>query len=318
MNSSSMSTRQHRRKGRVTFCGLKSYSFSRLPITFFDNHHQIRRPSDLEITMHVPGKDVEDRPGVTDEVGRRNAIPDNIGHQAAKVTGAGFCQGAFRMESVPYHGVDMQDQEARKIGLYTAIMEEIKFRIAAIEGLHRGNVNIHVALINEMSFLQLRMICELIALGCLVAHGDIEETTSLQKEWSADKIIDKLSLLHADFYPVPIESVIAAGTVFSGVAHGFLKKADLLALYGRCGGMLHRGSLKKILDPKYKEPATVIQQITAAMNQLYGLLSQHTMLLIDRNTLVICQMISSDDGSVKVFIAQGQPETQSTWPPEVA
>ena len=81
--------------------------------------------------------------------------------------------------------------------------------------------------------------------------------------------------------------------------------------------MLHRGSLKKILDPKYKEPATVIEHITAAMNRLYGLLSQHTMLLIDRNAVIICQMISPDNGSVKVVVAKGQPGTLSSWPPEV-
>lgn len=56
--------------------------------------------------------------------------------------------------------------------------------------------------------------------------------------------------------------------------------------------MLHRGSLRKILDPKYREPEAVTQQIVAGMNLIYGLLSQHTMLLKDRNTAIICQMIS--------------------------
>jgi hypothetical protein len=30
----------------------------------------------------------------------------------------------------------------------------------------------------ELIYLQLRMICELIALACLTAHGDVPETTS--------------------------------------------------------------------------------------------------------------------------------------------
>ena len=107
------------------------------------------------------------------------------------------------MESVPYHGVVMEDQDTRKISLYAAIMEEIKFRIAAIEGLHSGKINIHSALINEMSFLQLRMICELIALGCLVAHGDIEETTSLQRSGPPTRSsTNYLSFMPT--YPVPI------------------------------------------------------------------------------------------------------------------
>jgi hypothetical protein len=208
-------------------------------------------------------------------------------------------------------------EEIRRISLYASIMEEVKFRIAAIEALYQGTVNIHLALIHEMSFLQIRMICELIALGCLVAHGDIEETTSLQKEWSADKIIDKLSILHADFYPIPIETVTSGEAVFFGVGGGFSKKEDLLGLYGRCGGMLHRGSLKKILDPNYREPEAITQQVVAAMNLIYGLLRQHTMLLIDRNTVMICQMIGPENGAVKVVIGKGKPGMQSTWPPEV-
>lgn len=128
---------------------------------------------------------------------------------------------------IPYTG---PATEIRKISLYASIMEEVKFRITASEGLNIGKVNIHVALIHEMSFLQIRMICELIALGCLIAHGDIEETTSLRKEWSADRIIDKLSILHADFYPVPIESVITAGKVFSRI-DGFSKRRSTRALW---------------------------------------------------------------------------------------
>jgi hypothetical protein len=81
--------------------------------------------------------------------------------------------------------------------------------------------------------------------------------------------------------------------------------------------MLHRGSLKKLLDPKYREPEAVTQQIVAGMNLIYGLLSQHTMLLKDRNTVIICQMISPDNGAVKVVVAKGQHGTQSTWPPAV-
>ena len=210
----------------------------------------------------------------------------------------------------------LDEHEQHTISLYAGIMEEVKFRMTAIEALIRGQINIHPGLIHEMSFLQLRMICELMALGCLVAHGDIKQTTPLLKEWSADKIIDKLSILHPDFYPVSLQQpIVAAGVAYVATADGFLAKDDLIRLYGRCGGMLHRGSLSKILSRKQKDADQTIQDIVTALNQICTLLDRHSMLLIDRNTVIICHM-NGPDGKVQSAIAKGRPGTQSTWPPQ--
>ena len=209
----------------------------------------------------------------------------------------------------------MDEHQQRTVSLYAGIMEEIKFRMAAIEALIRGQFNIHPGLIHEMSFLQLRMVCELIALGCLVAHGDIEEATPLQKEWSADKIIAKLSIIHPDFYPVSLQPVIAAGAAYAATEAGFLAKDDLIQLYGRCGGMLHRGSLKKILSRNQKDANQVLQNIVAALNIIYTLLDRHTILLIDPNTVIICHM-NDREQKVHTAIAKGRSETESTWPPQ--
>jgi hypothetical protein len=63
------------------------------------------------------------------------------------------------------------------------------------------------AIVREVRFLQLRMLCELIALACLMAHGDIpavQASKKLSKEYSADKIIGQLDALHPNFYPYPV------------------------------------------------------------------------------------------------------------------
>jgi hypothetical protein len=62
---------------------------------------------------------------------------------------------------------------------------------------HRHGGRIAVPLLREYGFLQLRMLCELIALGCLVAHGDIEETKApvLQNEYKAGVIVKRLERL---------------------------------------------------------------------------------------------------------------------------
>jgi hypothetical protein len=74
--------------------------------------------------------------------------------------------------------------------LYANIMEEVKLRALSINILTNASISLHPVLISEYCFLQLRMLCELIAIGCLVAHGDIEatQTKDFQKTWKADEM----------------------------------------------------------------------------------------------------------------------------------
>ncbi len=102
------------------------------------------------------------------------------------------------------------------------------------------------------------MLCELIALGCLTAHGDLTVTSRLRKEYAADKIFGHLEGLHPHFYPAPVTQqmdvpsnhpVVRTFTL-TGIHAGYLTKEELLRLNAYCGDVLHRGSLKKLLSPR--------------------------------------------------------------------
>src|SRR6202051_4989254 len=95
------------------------------------------------------------------------------------------------------------DLDAARV--YASVMEEAKFRALSIHTLTCSQIPLSVSLLREFCFLELRMLCELIALGCLVAHGDIEETkaSSFQKAYKADDILKRLETLHPNFYPIP-------------------------------------------------------------------------------------------------------------------
>src|SRR5258705_11952667 len=90
---------------------------------------------------------------------------------------------------------------------YSGMMEEMKLRIVAAEFAISGLMKFHPVIVREFSYLQLRMVCELIALGCLMAHGDIPATKTLRRAWSAEEIFNKLERLHPDFYPPPVEHI---------------------------------------------------------------------------------------------------------------
>src|SRR5205823_2168695 len=128
--------------------------------------------------------------------------------------------------------------------------EEAKLRLNSIDMALGGVSILPHQLVREFCFLQLRMLCELIALGCLTAHGDIEATTKLRNEWSADKIIDRLDSLHPQFYPLPVQQTLLEVPIrhwhLDPVSNGSITKAELLTLNGKSGNTLHRGSMKKL------------------------------------------------------------------------
>ena len=61
--------------------------------------------------------------------------------------------------------------------IYANFMEEIVTRIDVIAEAISGQIKLPVMLLPELCYLQLRMICECVALSCLIAHVDISGVT---------------------------------------------------------------------------------------------------------------------------------------------
>jgi hypothetical protein len=62
----------------------------------------------------------------------------------------------------------------------------------------------------------------------------------------------------------------------------YLTKAELITLYGRSGDVLHRGSLRRILDPK-NQPLPDFKDIQHSGQKILNLLSFHTISRIGGN-----------------------------------
>jgi len=191
--------------------------------------------------------------------------------------------------------------------LYTAIMEEAKFRALSINTLIAPGLALPVPLRREFCFLQLRMLCELIALGCLVAHGDIEETksTTFQKAYNAGDIVNRLEKLHPTFYPSPRKPEFSPGHVhLADYDREFLTKGELLTLYGKCGDALHRGSLRRLLDAKNQPPAD-FRDIQEWGQKILNLLSVHLISRVGGNFhFVVALEAQQVGGNVLVSVAE--------------
>jgi hypothetical protein len=134
------------------------------------------------------------------------------------------------------------------------LMEELKRRRDIIADVLASKYSLPQGIAVELCYLQLRMVCELIALACLAAHGDIPATRSgkMQKAYAPEKILTELERLHPEFYPVAgkqVRSSTGKPVEVVPIKSGYLTKDDLLTLWAECGDRLHRGSMKNIDRP---------------------------------------------------------------------
>jgi hypothetical protein len=196
--------------------------------------------------------------------------------------------------------LDLDHYQKTILNPYTQLMEEIKRRQAVIDSVCQHRVPLPAIVATELCYLQLQFICELIALGCLVAHGDIQATRGgkLRDIWAADRIIKTLEELHPDFYPQPGQQVLGANgrpLRVDPITDGFLSKADMLKLYHDCGGFLHRGDIKGVFSAR-RTPD--LGRIALWSRKITRLLNHHQIQLIDSDLMIWTLMQAKSDGHV--------------------
>jgi hypothetical protein len=165
------------------------------------------------------------------------------------------------------------------IQLYCDLMEEIKHRHKIISAVTHDTLVQYLPprAIEEFCYLQVRMICELIALASLVAHGDVKgtRTNRISKRYEADWIMKTMERLHPNFYPRPSRQMCdAAGGLMAveEILSGYLTRSDLSKLYAECGNALHRGTLKTVLSranravPDFNRVQDWLQKIVTLLN----------------------------------------------------
>jgi hypothetical protein len=191
------------------------------------------------------------------------------------------------------------EQEKKQVGLYVVLMHEITIRLDVILYIFHNYPKFPILLVREMCYQQFRYLCELVAIGCLVAHG----TTSkrLIGTYEASKIIKEMAKLKPDFYPVPIQitsvemsSGVRAHTIVEKHESDHLTKEDLANLWKTSGDLMHRTPLKKLVDINAADPAD-LSHVTSFLQKFVGLLNSHRIRLSETRGLIV-HMKMADTG----------------------
>jgi len=190
-------------------------------------------------------------------------------------------------------------QQVDAANFYADVLNEISARIEFMNmAINRQmNPGLTPPFIREIAYLQLRMMCELVAIGCLVVHGDINDTKSayLQKEYAANRIINRLANLHPNFYPHPVRLTVEGSTThMDRITEGFLTKDDLVKLYHQCGEKLHRGKLGNFKITSDKMMQGDYSDILGWGRKFIVLLEQHHIASKDNLSHFICALNCQD------------------------
>lgn len=137
----------------------------------------------------------------------------------------------------------------------------------------------------------------------------------LKDKWEPHKIMAALDELHPHFFPQPVSSnKFPTHRHLEGIKQGVMTKADLLSLYNRCGGRLHRGNLNKLMKQSKIPTQVNYPEITKCAQSIVDLLNHHIVMMLGGQQMFICVLRVMVDGREEVQVATAN----ATPPPEFA
>jgi hypothetical protein len=201
----------------------------------------------------------------------------------------------------------MSEDLQKELDLYKKLMSEIKLRTGAIDRIlerikppalapNDGFVGV------ESCILQIRFICELIALGAATMHHPFGLTKDIRKSWNAEKTFRVLSGLNEKCFPRAAKVAQVNGQARIEIDPTVMTMKEMQAMYSACGDMLHRGALNHVLDdPGRTYNASLVVRWTSQLKQL---LNQHVIVMDDDRLMLIATMMAAETGDVHVALTQ--------------
>ncbi len=181
--------------------------------------------------------------------------------------------------------------------MYADLMDEARLRIHAMRDAIAARDRWVPRLLQEFSYLQLRMLCEVIAVGCLVAHGDAKDANTM-KLWRAPHIIKRLEELNPDFYPrgVRFRKLPSGELHLNDYNVPQLTKTELIQLWHRSGSFLHRGEAKTLIAAQGKVLNVNLDTIIQYAQMILNLLEQHIISSADKKRHLLAALAADDAG----------------------
>lgn len=184
-----------------------------------------------------------------------------------------------------------------RIQLYANLMEEVRIRTDFINDLIEKRKDWRPQFLGEVCWLQLRMICEVIALACLLAHGDVNGKNQLERQ-KPKEIFAILADINPDFFPKPISLEADRGSVVQRIGENFLTPQGLVDLWNKTGDRLHRGKSRHLIATHKTGPTVNLEEIGDALKKIVELLQFHVIVAAGFRRAILVEMCVAETGRV--------------------
>ena len=197
---------------------------------------------------------------------------------------------------VQTHMNSSKSDKNQGLQLYANLMDEARVRLHAVRDAIEIRDTWAPRLLREFCWLQLRMLCEEIAIGCLIAHGDIKNKSAL-KSWNLPDIMKKLESLNAESFPRGVRfETNSLGVHIADYNLPQLSKKELIILWQKSGNFLHRGSAKSLFLEPEKGPVVDLDEILMWGQKIKNLLEQHIITSADQKRHILAALSADEFG----------------------
>jgi hypothetical protein len=145
--------------------------------------------------------------------------------------------------------------------------------------------------------LEFRHITELVAIGCLLAHGDFAAYKAFEKEYSPVDVFKRLDGIWPHFFPQPTTAEMKDGHYFVEVNSkpNAMTRKEVESLWSRSGDKLHRLSISKFFKKRLPvTPKDAVAEMRTITKRVVDLLDTHCITLDAPKRLLLVSLSEPD------------------------
>ncbi|MBB3408518.1 hypothetical protein FHT87_002421 [Rhizobium sp. BK316] len=189
--------------------------------------------------------------------------------------------------------------------IYADLMDEVRERVAVINSITENKMAWANQFVEEVLYLQVRLLCEQVAIGCLIAHGDVP-TRKIMKSYEPSKIMAAMEELNPNFFPKPVKLIFSPGRLHLDEYDGpSITQSELVQVWNQCGAKVHKGSALKIRKNHGRQSGGDFQKTLDTAQKIIGLLQSHRISSSQNSQHLIAVLAdTSNAGRANVWFAE--------------
>lgn len=194
------------------------------------------------------------------------------------------------------------------IGGYRSEMYDIKKRLSLAYDLYNGKRTLGSGDMDyEVIALNFRKIAEILIFANMTGHHNVYSALhpNYEKDWNIGKIINKIKAINAMYYPNAVKQILGRDGKPTGMEDmpdgSWMTEEELCSMWGKCSDLVHARN-PFALDFDHSDYRELFNEWGFKLNNL---LSQHMVLLADKQHVVKCIMspFGKDVPEVTIFKA---------------